>query len=114
MSAKHTQNKEPCVDAVVHACPRATWNPSTQLPFCDKTIRKVFATDCYDFDPEHPWRFQATLQKVFLPDDVKQHKLSMAKLPLEQHPQPSWNRPVLGEALGILHIHPIGMYPEPS
>ena len=90
MSAKHTQNKEPCVDAVVHACPRATWNPSTQLPFCDKTIRKVFATDCYDFDPEHPWRFQATLQKVFLPDDVKQHRLSMAKLLLEQHPQPSW------------------------
>ena len=38
MSAKHTQNKEPCVGAVVHACPRATWNPSTQLPFCDKTI----------------------------------------------------------------------------
>ena len=64
MSAKHTQNKEPCVGAVVHACPRATWNPSTQLPFCDKTIRKVFATDCYDFDPEHPWRFQATLQKA--------------------------------------------------
>ena len=70
MAAKHGRNDEPCVAAVVHACPRATLNPATNLPFCEKTIRKVFATECFDVDPEHPWRFQLSLQKVFLPDEV--------------------------------------------
>ena len=35
------------------ACPRATMNPETRRPFCDKTIRKMFAEDCCDFTPEN-------------------------------------------------------------
>ena len=27
-------------------------NPITKKPFCDKMIRKVFESDCYDFDPD--------------------------------------------------------------
>ena len=47
MTAKHAHGDEPCVAAVTHACPRATLNPVTKLPFCEKTIRKVFAKECY-------------------------------------------------------------------
>ena len=90
MAAKHTQGDEPCVAAVVHACPRATLNPETSLPFCGKTILKVFSKDCYDYGPDHSWRFQTTLQTVFLPDAVKQHRVSMARLLLEQRPDASW------------------------
>ena len=42
MAAKRSRGDEPCIAAVVHACPRATTNPKTGKPFCDKTIRKVF------------------------------------------------------------------------
>ena len=90
MSAKRTRGEEPCIAAVVHACPRATRNPQTGKVFCDKTIRKVFLEDCYDFDPEHPWRFQAPLQKVFLPVAVKEHRVATAKLLLQQKPDPVW------------------------
>ena len=90
MVSKKQRGKEPCVAAVVHACPRATLNPSTAMPFCDKTIRKVFTEDCYDFTPEHPWKFQLPLQKVFLPDSVKAHRLTMAKHLLESGPTAAW------------------------
>ena len=35
MAAKKLRGDEPCVTAVVHACPRATTNPRTGKPFCD-------------------------------------------------------------------------------
>ena len=54
MAAKREHGEEPCVAAVVHACPHATLNPTTKQPFCEKTIRKVFLEDCYDFNPDHP------------------------------------------------------------
>ena len=69
---------EPSVEVTVARNRAATLNPKTGLPFCDKTIRKVWMTDCYDFDPAHPWKFQRPLQKRFLPDDIKQHRLRMA------------------------------------
>eukprot|EP00974_Lingulodinium_polyedra_P015111 1463593-Lingulodinium_polyedra.AAC.1 len=67
---------EPDVQVTRHRCPGATWNPRQEQPFCDKTIRKVFLTDCYDFEPFHPWKIQAPLQKRFLPEDVKAHRAS--------------------------------------
>ena len=90
MAAKKTHGNEPCVAAVVHACPASTMNTSTGNPFCDKTIRKVFLEDCYDFDPEHPWKFQAPLQKTYLPQGVKQHRLTMAKHLLRRGPSAAW------------------------
>ena len=90
MAAKQQRGDEPCVEAVLHACPRATLNPETQKPFCDKTIRKVFKEDCYDFVPEFPWRFQTPLQKVFLPDSVKALRLAMAQRLLGSHPRSAW------------------------
>ena len=33
MAAKRKRREEPCVPAVVHACPSATWNPSTGKVF---------------------------------------------------------------------------------
>ena len=90
MTSKKKRGEEPCVAAVVHACPRATLNPITQHAFCEKTIRKVFLEDCYDASPDSPWRFQCPLQKVFLPDSVKQQRLAMSRRLLESHPSSAW------------------------
>ena len=90
MVAKRKRGQEPCVTAVVRACPAATWNPETERPFCDRTIRDVFTSDCYDFDADHPWKFQTALQKTFLPDVDKAHRLDMARYLLRYGPRPSW------------------------
>ena len=90
MAAKRGRREEPSVPAVVHACPSATMNPSTGQPFCAATIRKVFVEDCFDFAPEHPWKFQLPLQKTFLSDSVKQHRLAMAKYLLRHGPSANW------------------------
>ena len=90
MAAKKLRGDEPCVTAVVHACPRATTSPRTGKPFCDKTIRKVFTEDSYDFDPEHQWKFQHPLQKVFLSAEVKQHRAAMAEHLLQSEPSAAW------------------------
>ena len=79
MAAKKHRRQEPCVATVVKSCPQASMNESTGKPFCAKTIRKVFLEDCYDFVPEHPWKFQRRLQKAALPDSVKRHRLEMAE-----------------------------------
>lgn len=79
MTAKRHRRQEPCVDAVWEACPRAALNESTGQPFSANTIRKVFNKDCYDFDPVCPWKFQRPLQKVALPESIKQHRHSMAQ-----------------------------------
>ena len=90
MAAKRNYGEEPCVAAVVASCPKATFNSKTKKPFCERTIRQVFTTDCYDFDPEHPWKFQGTLQKVFLPDSIKQHRLDMARYLLRYGEAAQW------------------------
>ena len=90
MAAKRNRDDEPCVAAVVHACPAATLNPQTKKPFCDKTIRGVFTTECYDFDPEHPWKFQLGSQKVYLPQQVKDHRLDMARYILRYGQASAW------------------------
>ncbi len=58
-------------------CPVSTWNPDTGKPFGIKLIRGVFTTECYDFDPESPWRYQARTQKVFIPEEDQQARLGM-------------------------------------
>ena len=90
MTSKKKRGDEPCVAAVVHACPRATLNLGTNQPFCEKTIRKVFLEDCYDASPDFPWRFQSPLQKVFLPASVKEHRLRMSKDLLKTHSSAAW------------------------
>ena len=90
MAAKRNRDDEPCVAAVVHACPTATLNPQTKKPFCDKTIRGVFTTECYDFDPEHPWKFQLGSQKVYLPQQVKDHRVDMARYILRYGQASAW------------------------
>ena len=90
MAKKATHNETPSVEAAIARCPAATFNPLTGQPFCEKTIRSVFTEECYDFDPEHPWRFQIPLQKVFLPPDLKEHRLLMSRHMLRCGPSPSW------------------------
>ena len=82
MARKHDKGDEPTVEAAI--------NPKTKRPFCDKTIQDVFVTECYDFDPEHPWRFQNTLQKVFLPEDLKAHRFAMSGYLQRHGPAANW------------------------
>ena len=92
MSQK-AEGHEPDAAVTIVRCPVATLNPNTQRPFCEKTIRKVFLEDCYDFDPDFPWKLQRPLQKMFLPDDIKDHRLTMSRYILEHtlHGEdPSW------------------------
>ena len=89
MAAKK-RNLEPCVAAVVNACPAATLNLGTGKPFCDEKIREVFTNDCYDFDPEYPWKFQRAMQKVYLPKAVKDHRVAMARYLLRYGKSPAW------------------------
>ncbi|CAK0797152.1 unnamed protein product [Prorocentrum cordatum] len=89
MAAKK-RDQEPYVAAVVIACPAATLNPGAGKPFCDKKIREVFTNDCYDFDPEYPWKFQRAMQKVFLPKAVKDHRLAMTRYLLRHGQSPAW------------------------
>ena len=80
------EGHEPSADVTIARRPAATLNPETKKPFRDKTIQKVWLEDCYDFDPGRPWKLQAPLQNIFLPDDIKQQRLAMAKHILRQEP----------------------------
>ena len=82
MSQK-ADGEEPCVDVTIVKCPAATWNPITKKPFCDKTIRKVWLTECYDFDPAFPWKYQYPLQKIAIPTEVCEYRMRMLKNILE-------------------------------
>ena len=90
MSAKRRRGEEPCVAAIVQACPASTWNPNTGAPFTDRKIREVFQEDCYDIDPDHPWKFQPTASKVYLPKAVKEHRMTMARYILRYKQKPAW------------------------
>ena len=68
---------EPSAEEVVQRCPVSTTNPVTGKPFDMKLIRKVFSTECYDLDPENPWRFQKRERKTYLPPSVMEHRLAM-------------------------------------
>lgn len=92
------EGDEPDVEVTRIRCPAATLNTKTKKAFCDKTIRKVFLEDCYDFAPEHPWKYQYPLQKRYIPDEVKAHRLKMASQILESEYGESvawWSRNVL-------------------
>lgn len=82
---------EPSVDEVIQRCPSSSFNPKTKRPFCNKTIqKKVFLEECYDFEPDHPWRFQAVLQKRYIPEDVRELRFAMAKHLLKERTQKAW------------------------
>ena len=64
MRLKHHAGETPSVEQTKRLSPRAVQNPKTGKPFDDKILRKVFTEDCYDLDPEHPWRFQPRLRNA--------------------------------------------------
>ena len=85
-----SRGDEPTPIEVIQRCKKASLNPRTKQPFCEKTLRKVFVKECYDFDPAFPWKHQAALQKVFIPDDVKRRRLTMAQHILHQDHSYQW------------------------
>ena len=84
------RGEEPSVAEVVLRCPSATMNPATKQPFTPKYVRRIFTTDCYDLDPDHPWKYQTALQKVFLPPVVRAHRVAMARQMLACNHSASW------------------------
>jgi hypothetical protein len=83
--------EEPSVEEVIQRYPASALNPKTNKPFTRRWIqRKVFLEDCYDFDLDSPWRFQAVLQKRFIPADVRKQRLDMAKLLLKDVRKAAW------------------------
>lgn len=79
MARKKSRGEQPSAETAILNCPKATWNAKTRRPFCEKTIMSVCTLECYDFDPESPWRFQSPLQKIFLPNPLKEHRLCMGR-----------------------------------
>jgi hypothetical protein len=65
--------------------PPGPWAPFKSLVWC---IGLGCLKECYDFDPEHPWRFQLTLQKIFLPDSLKEHRCTMSRQ-IQRHGKPA-------------------------
>ena len=90
MSKKAKLDEDPTVESAIISCPKATMNPITKQPFCDKTIRDVFTTECYDFDPDFPWVFQHPLQKTFLPEQLKDHRCTMGRYIIRYGQAPPW------------------------
>ena len=89
--AMKSRGEEPSVEEVIQRCPASALNPKTNKPFTRRWIQqKVFLEDCYDFDPDSPWRFQAVLQKRFIPADVRKQRLDMAKLLLQEGKKGAW------------------------
>ena len=72
------RGEEPTPIEVIQRCKKASFNPRTKRQCCETTVKKVFLEDCYDFDLDFPWKPQARLQKVFIPNDVKGRRLAMA------------------------------------
>ena len=70
---------EVTVEEVIHRCAVSTTNPSTGKPFDAKKIRDIFSTECYDLDPENPWRYQTKSSRLFLPREVMEHRVAMSK-----------------------------------
>ena len=90
MSKKAKLDEDPTLESAIISCPKATMNPITKQPFCDKTIRDVFTTECYDFDPDFPWVFQHPLQKTFLPEQLKDHRCTMGRYIIRYGQAPPW------------------------
>ena len=82
---------EPTAEEVVQRCPVSTLNPETGNSFDLKLTRGVFATECYDVDPENPWRYQARNKKVFLGSGVMTQRLDMCTF-FQNYPNfsPQW------------------------
>ena len=71
-----SRGDEPTAEEIIQRCPASTTNPVTGKPFDLKRIRNVFATDCYDLDPESPWRFQARSSRCYLPPKLMEHRVA--------------------------------------
>ena len=86
-----SRGDEPTAEEIIQRCPASTTNPVTGKPFDLKRIRNVFATDCYDLDPESPWRFQARSSRCYLPPKLMEHRVAMCKVFMGMnHFTPSW------------------------
>ena len=52
------RGREPTYSAVVSQCPVAVNNPDTGYAVDPRAVYKVIGEDCFDKDPEYPWRNQ--------------------------------------------------------
>ena len=83
MAAKK-RGEPPCAEVAARQCPKAMVNDATGALFSDWALRKVMAEDCFDCDPNVPWKYQTKLQKVFIPEPVKLSRVAMCRVLLGQ------------------------------
>ena len=75
---------------IVAQCPSATINPATQQAVHPNRVYKVLKEDCYDRDPEFPWRNQHRVSKKALTADARGRRLQWAKSMLPTEHSHNW------------------------
>ena len=75
---------------IVAQCPSATINPATQQAVHPHRVYKVLKEDCYDRDPEFPWRNQHRVSKKALTADARGRRLQWAKSMLPTEHSHNW------------------------
>ena len=58
--------------------PRKTINKATDEPICNKTIREIFKTMCYDEKEDDPWQYLVATQQDYLTDGMKKARVKTA------------------------------------
>jgi hypothetical protein len=77
--ALKASGSEPTYRLVVAQCPRAALNPDTNKPVGKKRIYDVMREDCYDEDPELPWKHRPRLQKSALPAELMEKRWTWSR-----------------------------------
>ena len=90
MMAAKDRGLEPTSTLAMQLAPAACVNPLTDLPFTKKYLCRVLSQDCYDDDPNDPWRFGPCLQKTWLPPEVRAQRHRWALKQKENAELPVW------------------------
>ena len=81
---------EPTYADIVAQYPSATINPATQQAVHPNRVYKVLREDCYDQNPEFPWRNQHRVSKKALTADAMGRRLQWAKSMLPTEHSHNW------------------------
>jgi len=73
------RGREPTYSAVVSQCPVAVNNPDTGYAVDPRAVYKVIGEDCFDKDPEYPWRNQQRISKKGLTAAAMERRYAFGK-----------------------------------
>jgi len=70
--------------------PEVSRNPETGSRMCDKTMRTIFTTLCYDEDEDDPWQYLPCASQDMLPSELLPLRVAAAKHVLRTTNPQSW------------------------